>query len=127
MKTKNKIIISISVFIIVIISLLIILNNNTKTFKVDGVTYAVTLDGTDVSSIPAKGAYTSDVTCTNATGKWLYDEWKLKVTDITGNAACTIAFTTIGTKDYLNIKVTSLADKTIGSGQVVSENGYRYE
>ncbi len=101
--------------------------NNTKAFTKDGVTYALTLDGASVNNFPSKGMYRVDVECNNATGKWLYDEWKLAIDVINGdNITCDIAFNTIS-KNYLNIYITSLSGTTQGDGQVVSENGYRYE
>ena len=124
---KKKRIIIISILIFITISLLFILNNK-KTFKIDNVTYAVTLDGTIVTSIPSKGAYAVSVTCNNASGKWLYDEWKLLVTDITGDVSCNVDFTSVTVaNNYLNNKIISLAGQTTGTGQVVNENGYRYE
>ena len=124
---KKKRIIIISILIFITISLLFILNNK-KTYKIDNVTYAVTLDGTIVTSIPSKGAYAVSVTCNNASGKWLYDEWKLLVTDITGDVSCNVDFTSVTVaNNYLNNKIISLAGQTTGTGQVVNENGYRYE
>jgi hypothetical protein len=118
---KKKKIIIISILIFITISLLFILNNK-KTFKIDNVTYAVTLDGTTVTSIPSKGAYAVSVTCNNASGKWLYDEWKLLVTDITGDVSCNVDFTSVTVaNNYLNNKVISLAGRTTGTGQVVHE------
>ena len=103
-------------------------NTNTpKTFTQDGVTYALTLDGASVNTFPSKGMYRVDVECSNATGKWLYDEWKLAVEDINGtNATCDVSFTTISTT-YLNNYIIGLSGSTQGTGQVVNENGYRYE
>ena len=71
--------------------------------------------------------YRVDVECSNANGKWLYDEWKLAVEDINGtNATCDISFDTISTT-YLNNYIIGLSGSTQGTGQVVNENGYRYE
>ena len=101
--------------------------NTTKTFTKDGVTYALTLDGASVSTFPSKGMYRVDVECNNATGKWLYDEWKLAIEDINStNATCDISFNTIDTT-YLNNYIIGLSGSTQGTGQVVNENGYRYE
>ena len=103
-------------------------NTNTpKTFTQDGVTYALTLDGASVNTFPSKGMYRVDVECSNANGKWLYDEWKLAVEDINGtNATCDVSFNTISTT-HLNNYITGLSGTEQGTGQVVNENGYRYE
>ena len=127
MKKRIRIVSIAIVFILIVITFIIIDNkDNKKTFKQDGVTYALTLDGKSTNSFPSKGLYKASVTCENAKGKWLYDEWKLAIENITGNVSCDIDFTTIS-KTYLNSYVTSLAGTTQGTGQVVNENGYRYE
>ena len=125
---KRILIVSIIVLIIFISIMGMNYNtNNTKAFTQDGVTYALTLDGASVNNFPSKGMYRVDVECTNATGKWLYDEWKLAVENINGtNATCDVDFVTIN-KTYINTYITSLSRQTQGDGQVVNENGYRYE
>ena len=102
-------------------------SNSESTFTQDGVTYALTLDGANTNSFPSKGMYRADVTCENATGKWLYDEWQLAIEDITSdNVTCDIDFTTIS-QTNLNNYIISLSGSEQGTGQVVNENGYRYE
>ena len=125
---KRILIVSIIVLVIFISTIGMNYNTNkTKTFTQDGVTYALTLDGSSVNNFPSKGMYRVDVECTNATGKWLYDEWKLAVENINGtNATCDVDFVTIN-KTYINTYITSLSGQTQGDGQVVNENGYRYE
>ena len=126
---KKKILI-VSIIVLIMLISIIGMNYNTnkiKTFTQDGVTYALTLDGTSVSNFPSKGMYRVDVECSNASGKWLYDEWKLAIENINGtNAICDVNFVTIN-KIYLNTYITSLAGQTQGDGKVVNENGYRYE
>ncbi len=127
MKKRIRIVSIAIVFMLIVITFIVIDNkDNKKTFKQDGVTYALTLDGKSTNSFPSKGLYKASVTCENAKGKWLYDEWKLAIENITGNVSCDIDFTTIS-KTYLNSYVTSLAGTTQGTGQVVNEKGYRYE
>ena len=124
---KNRIIlVSISIFLV--IGLIFVLNNETKkTFVIDGIKYAVNLDGEATSTVPSKGLYEVAVTCENATGKWDYDNWKLKLTNMSSEkASCSLDFTTI-TKVNLNDYIISLSGQTQGIGQVVNENGYRYE
>lgn len=120
---KRKLVVSIVVLTIFISIIAMSYNTNTqKTFTQDGVTYALTLDGASVSTIPSKGMYRVDVECNNATGKWLYDEWKLAVEDINGtNATCDISFNTISTT-YLNDYITGLSGTVQGEGEVVDEN-----
>ena len=126
---KKRLIITSIVIVIAFISIIAMNYNTNKqnTFTQDGVTYALTLDGASVNSFPAKGMYRVDVECSNATGKWLYDEWKLTIEDFTSdNITCDIDFTTI-IQTNLNSYITSLAGQTQGDGQIVNENGYRYE
>ena len=126
---KKRILI-VSIIVLIIFISIIGMNyntNNTKTFTQDGVTYALTLDGAMVNNFPSKGMYRVDVECNNATGKWLYDEWELAIENVNGtNATCDVAFVTID-KTYLNNYIIGLSGNTQGDGQVVSENGYRYE
>ena len=120
---KKRILI-VSIIVLVIFISVIGMNyntNKTKTFTQDGVTYALTLDGASVNNFPSKGMYRVDVECSNASGKWLYDEWKLAVENINGtNATCDVDFVTIS-KQYLNTYITSLVGQTQGDGQVVDE------
>ena len=124
---KNRIIL-VSISILLVIGLIFVLNNETKkTFVIDGIKYAVNLDGKASSTVPSKGLYEVTVTCENATGKWDYDNWKLKLTNMTSEkASCSLDFTTI-TKVNLNDYIISLSGTEQGTGQVVNENGYRYE
>ena len=126
---KKRILVVSIIFLTIFISIIAMsYNTNTpKTFTQDGVIYALTLDGASVNTFPSKGMYRVDVECSNANGKWLYDEWKLAVEDINGaNATCDVSFNTISTT-YLNNYIINLAGTTQGTGQVVQENGYRYE
>ena len=125
----KKRIVVLCVGIIILIGIIGISYNfdNKITFIQDGITYALTLDGASTNSFPSKGMYRADVTCENATGKWLYDEWQLAIEDITSNnVTCDIDFTTIS-QTNLNNYIISLSGSEQGTGQVVNENGYRYE
>ncbi len=122
-------IVSIGIILIVLFISVIILNKNTNnkhTFKKDGILYALSLDGKSITSFPSKGLYKANVSCEGADGKWLYDDWKLAIENITGDVSCDIKFETI-TKTYFNDYILGLAETTQGTGQVVNENGYRYE
>ena len=107
--------------ILIIVGICTFYSSNKNTFIQDGVTYALTLDGASIDSFPAKGMYRVDVECSNATGKWLYDEWKLAIEDFTSNnITCDIDFTTIS-QTNLNNYITSLVGQTQGDGQVLNE------
>ena len=116
-------IVSVGIVLIVLFISIIVLNNNTNnklTFKKDGILYALSLDGKSITSFPSKGLYKASVSCEGADGKWLYDDWKLAIENITGDVSCDIKFETI-TKTYLNDYITGLAGTTQGTGQVVNE------
>ena len=121
MKKRIKIV-SVAIAVLLVIISYIIFDNkdNIRTFKQDGVTYALKVDGASATSFPAKGLYKVSVTCENAKGKWLYDEWKLTLENITGDVSCDLDFKTIS-KINLNDYVISLSGSTQGTGQVVSE------
>ena len=122
-------IVSVGIIFIVLLISIIVLNNNTDnkhTFKKDGILYALSLDGKSIKSFPSKGLYKANVSCEGADGRWLYDDWKLAIENITGDVSCDIKFETI-TKTYFNDYIASLAGTPQGTGQVVNENGYRYE
>ena len=122
-------IVGIGIILIVLFISVIVLNNNTnkkRTFEKDGILYALSLDGKSITSFPSKGLYKANVSCEGADGKWLYDDWKLAIENITGDVSCDIKFETI-TKTYFNDYITGLAGTTQGTGQVVNEKGYRYE
>ena len=116
-------IVSVGIVLIVLFISIIALNNNTNnkhTFKKDGILYALSLDGKSITSFPSKGLYKANVSCEGADGKWLYDDWKLAIENITGDVSCDIKFETI-TKTYFNDYITGLAGTTQGTGQVVNE------
>ena len=126
---KKKIISSCSCLVIVLIGVILAIYNNSfsKDVVIDGIHYAVNLDGVATDSVPSKGLYQVDVTCESAEGKWLYDEWKLQVVNMSGEEVrCNLDFTTIS-QTNLNNYIISLSGTTQGTWQVVQENGYRYE
>ena len=126
---KKKIISICSCLVIVLIGVILAIYNNSfsKDVVIDGIHYAVNLDGFATDSVPSKGLYQVDVTCESAEGKWLYDEWKLQVVNMSGEEVrCNLDFTTIS-QTNLNNHIIGLSGTTQGIGQVVEENGYRYE
>ena len=126
----NKKILVVSIAFLTICISIIVMNYNTntpKTFTQDGITYALTLDGASINAFPSKGMYQVDVNCEDATGKWLYNEWKLSIENFAeANITCDVSFNTIE-KTSLNNYIIGLSGTTQGDGQVVNENGYRYE
>ena len=126
---KKKTIGICSCLAVVLIGTILAIYNNSfnKDVVIDGIHYAVNLDGVATDSVPSKGLYQVDVTCENATGKWLYDEWKLQVVNLSGEEVkCDLDFTTISQTNF-NDYIMSLSGSEQGTGQVVNENGYRYE
>ena len=129
MQKKIKIVSFVIVLVILLIGIIVMNNNfnNKYSFTQDGIRYALTLDGNKVTSFPSKGMYKVQVTCVGADGKWLYDEWKLAIENITiDDVTCDIKFETIP-KTNLNDYIVSLLGSEQGTGKVVNENGYRYE
>ena len=123
-------IVSVGIVLVILLIGIIVMNNNSNnkySFTQDGIKYALTLDGNKVTSFPSKGMYKAQVTCVGADGRWLYDDWKLAIENITSDdVTCDIKFETIS-KINLNDYIISLAGATQGTGEVVNENGYRYE
>ena len=122
-------IVSVSIVLVILLIGIIVINNNSDnkySFMQDGIRYALTLDGNKVTSFPSKGMYKVQVTCEGADGRWLYDDWKLAIENITGDISCDIDFSTIN-KTNLNDFIISLSGTTQGIGKVVNEKGYRYE
>ena len=123
-------IVSVSIILVIILIEIIVYYNNSNnkySFTQDGIRYALTLDGEKTTSFPSKGMYKAQVTCVGADGRWLYDDWKLAIENITSDdVTCDIKFETIP-KTYLNDYIISLLESEQGTGKVVNENGYRYE
>ena len=119
--------IKLGILIIIVISVsFYLIVSKDGLIKSDNVTYALTLDGNSISEIPSKGMYEVNVVCNHASGKWLYNEWKLIIDNITGNVSCNIDFVS-KTFSYFNNYIIGLSETTQGTGEVVNENGYRYE
>jgi len=90
----KKIYIASCISTIILISLVtLITKNNTKEYIMqDGIMLAITLDGEKTSTYPTQKEYEVEVQCENGIGKWLVEEWKLVVENITGKVVCNIAF-----------------------------------
>jgi hypothetical protein len=121
---KKKIIV-VSILILLIISTFVFKNKYNIKYQ-NNAYIAVLVNGVDSSSIPAKGNYEVNITCSNANGRWDYDNWKAIIKNINGTAKCSLSFTS-KTPVAFNDYIIGLSGTTQGTGQVVNENGYRYE
>ena len=117
MKSNKKIFICLVLIIILISFLVIISNNFTKTFKYNGSTIALTIDGNSASSFPTNGKYNVSVNCKNANGRWNPKTWKLEITKITGTVTCDVSF---------NSSISNLTS-VVNNNATKDENGKRYE
>ena len=98
----------------------VIIKDDSKSFKVDGIKYAVSIDGQSSSNFPEKASYDVFIQCSGADAYWNYEDWVAEIYNVTNNVSCNISFTSKG-KVYLNNQVISLNGSTVGNGQVVNE------
>ena len=125
---------------VVIISLLVISllyyfalqsKESNKTFMQEGILFAMTKDGEEVTSFPTDGKYKVKIDCKNGKGNYLYFEdenkWKFTVEGITGKVSCNVDFTTVTSNDLLSVVASTVG--TSGTGSIVDEGdaGFRYE
>ncbi len=62
--------------------------------KINNTKVAILVDGKERDEIPARGLYKTKVKCTNdTTGSWDYNEWDLKLNNITEETKCNLEFT----------------------------------
>ena len=100
--------------------------------KADFSISSITINGSSSQIIPSSMAYTVTPSCTGASATWNYASWSLDVTSVTSsNASCSLAFTSKSSPTYLNNYIKGKVGTTQGAssdkGQIVNENGYRYE
>lgn len=70
----------------------------------------------------------ASLSCANATASYSQKYQRIEISAINNRFTnCTLTYSTPSSRTYLNNYVISLAGTTQGSGQVVNENGYRYE
>jgi len=64
---------------------------------------SVTVDGVKKTSVPERGAYTVTITCNDSTtGEWDYLNWAAKMSNLSSDTECTIAFVTgMNMTDYV--------------------------
>ena len=99
--------------------------------NMDRIEYKVYVNGVASSSFPSKGNYSVSVSCTNESNiKWDYDNWKLSIT-LDSTDDCYVEFNSITSKryisDYIKGKEGTTQGESSNKGQIVNENGYRYE
>ena len=130
-KVKYGVVI-VSLLIILLLSYFVLQNKDSnKTFMQDGILFAMTKDGEEVTSFPTDGKYKVKIDCKNGKGNYLYFEdenkWKFTVEDITGKVSCNVDFTTVSSSDLLSVVAST--EGTSGKGSIVNEEdaGFRYE
>ena len=113
---KKYILLTISSILLVGLVAIIINRNSKEYIMQDGVMLALTLDGEKIDSYPNETNYHVEVNCKNGKGKWLVDEWKLAVEEVTGNVLCNIDFASNPT----------LLKTEVEKKATTNANGYRY-
>jgi len=123
---KKRKIICLTIFVLMFLTLTMYFINkkDSNTIYKDGVQLALMLDGKKITEIPKKGDYTIDIDCKNAKGKWLVDDWKFSLEDITGKVICNIEFESIKRSDLLTEVITSLKIKTDTNTGICSDETY---
>ncbi len=80
------------------------------------------------SSIPTTYGKLGAITCSNSTAIYNQQYNRVEISQINGDyTSCTLNYTDSSSKVNLATYITGLAGTTQGTGQVVNENGYRYE
>ena len=67
------------------------------------------------------------LSCTNATAEYNQKYQRIEISQINKYTNCSLTYQTPSSKTYLNNYIIGLSGQTQGDGQVVDENGYRYE
>ena len=68
------------------------------------------------------------LSCSNATADYNQKYNRIEISGVnTTNTNCTLTYAEPNTKNYLNSMIIGLTGQTQGTGEVVQENGYRYE
>lgn len=121
-KTDSSIIVNIGVAY----SLTSSLNLPTNRYLITSVYFPpdITINTNNMSLFNTKGNYDVSLDCTNAKVRWDYTNWKLIVSSLHGST-CDINIT--ARKDNLSQYIIDNVGTTQGTGQIVNENGYRYE
>ena len=67
------------------------------------------------------------LSCSGATAEYNQKYGRIEISQINKYTNCSLTYQAPSSKQYLNTYITTLAGQTQGDGQVVNENGYRYE
>ena len=67
------------------------------------------------------------LSCSGATAEYNQKYGRIEISQINKYTNCSLTYQAPSSKQYLNTYITSLSGQTQGDGQVVNENGYRYE
>ena len=122
---KKKYLLIIPLIILIGVFIVAAVNNKKKYIQYDDNTFlAVIVNDVEMTSLPSKGDYNVDITCTNATAKWDYDGWKAIISNMTAQVKCSLVFTS-ATSPNLATHIMGL-----GTGQGVwnePATDYRYE
>ena len=69
----------------------------------------------------------ASLSCTGATAEYNQKYQRIEISQINKYTNCSLTYQTPSSKTYLNNYIIGLSGQTQGDGQVVNENGYRYE
>ena len=116
---KKYLVLTISMLLTISIIATTIKNNNKEYIMKDGAMLALTLDGEKITEYPEGKNYGIEINCENGKGKWLVDEWKLAVEEITGNVVCNIDFAS-------NPKTLISEVEEVNVNNNFDSNGFRY-
>jgi len=116
---KNMALVIVLILIVASVLIVVINKNSQKYIMRDGIMLALTLNGKKISTYPEGTNYYVDVNCTNGFGKWLAEEWKLAVEEVTGNVVCNIDFTS-------NPKTLINEVEEVNVNNNYNGHGYRY-
>ncbi len=101
-----------------------------STTNADLIINSFKVNGTEATTFPINtGSYNVNTTCSDANITYNPKTLRYEVSNISKNknAKCGFTYTTKSNITYLNDYIISLSGTTQGTGQVVNENGYRYE
>jgi len=122
---KQGIIYSLIGIILISTLLFVITSKNEKKYiEKDGIYFALTLNGIEITDFPDRGNYTVNVDCQNGRGRWLPDEWKFILDEISGRVSCDIDFNTQADDDLLINIITAEKTRTDINAGICSDGAY---
>ena len=88
----------------------------------------VTLATNNTGGVVFNPSTPATLSCSNATADYNQKYNRIEISGVnTANTNCTLTYAKPDTKNYLNSMIIGLSGQTQGTGEVVNENGYRYE